>query len=64
MINWANWLIHKVCDGRQTPKSIIGIVETISLSVLLLKHVSYYVIIIGNHYLASTMCRSYEMCGM
>jgi hypothetical protein len=24
MINWANWLVHKVCDGRQTPKSIIG----------------------------------------
>jgi hypothetical protein len=33
MINWANWLVHKVCDGRQTPKSIIGIVETISLSI-------------------------------
>jgi hypothetical protein len=33
MINWANWLVHKVCDGRQTPKSIIGNVETISLSV-------------------------------
>jgi hypothetical protein len=32
MINWANWLVHKVCDGRQTPKSIIGNVETISLS--------------------------------
>jgi hypothetical protein len=33
VINWANWLVHKVCDGRQTPKSIIGNVETISLSV-------------------------------
>jgi hypothetical protein len=33
MINWANWLVHKVCDGRQTPKTIIGIVETISLSI-------------------------------
>jgi hypothetical protein len=33
MINWANWLAHKVCDGRQTPKSIIGNVETISLSI-------------------------------
>jgi hypothetical protein len=32
MINWANWLVHKVCDGRQTPKSIIGNIETISLS--------------------------------
>jgi hypothetical protein len=32
MINWANWLVHKVCDGRQTPTSIIGNVETISLS--------------------------------
>jgi hypothetical protein len=32
MVNWANWLVHKVCDGRQTPKSIIGNVETISLS--------------------------------
>jgi hypothetical protein len=33
MINWANWLVHKVCDGRQTPKSIIGNIETISLSI-------------------------------
>jgi hypothetical protein len=33
MINWANWLVHKVCDGRQTPKSIIENVETISLSI-------------------------------
>jgi hypothetical protein len=33
MINWANWLVHKVCDGRQTPKSIIGNVENISLSI-------------------------------
>jgi hypothetical protein len=32
MINLANRLVHKVCDGRQTPKSIIGNVETISLS--------------------------------
>jgi hypothetical protein len=32
MINYTNWLVHKVCDGRQTPKSIIGNVETISLS--------------------------------
>jgi hypothetical protein len=32
MINQANWLVHKVCDGRQTPKSIIGNIETISLS--------------------------------
>jgi hypothetical protein len=32
MINWANWLVHKVCDGRQTLKSIIGNIETISLS--------------------------------
>jgi hypothetical protein len=32
VINWANWLAHKVCDGRQTPKSIIGNIETISLS--------------------------------
>jgi hypothetical protein len=32
MINWANWLVHKVCDGRQTPESIIGNIETISLS--------------------------------
>jgi hypothetical protein len=32
MINWANWLVHKVCDGCQTPKSIIGNIETISLS--------------------------------
>jgi hypothetical protein len=32
MINWTNWLVHRVCDGRQTPKSIIGNVETISLS--------------------------------
>jgi hypothetical protein len=33
MINWANWLVHKVCDGHQTPKSIIGNVEIISLSI-------------------------------
>jgi hypothetical protein len=33
MINWANWLVHKACDGRQTPKSIIGNIETISLSI-------------------------------
>jgi hypothetical protein len=33
MINWANWLVHKVCDGRQTPKTVIGNVETISLSI-------------------------------
>jgi hypothetical protein len=33
MINWANWLVHKVCDGRQTPKSIIGNIESISLSI-------------------------------
>jgi hypothetical protein len=33
MINWANWLVHKVCDGRQTPKSIIENIETISLSI-------------------------------
>jgi hypothetical protein len=33
MINWANWLVHKICDGRQTPKSIIRNVETISLSI-------------------------------
>jgi hypothetical protein len=33
MINWANWLVHKVCDARQTPKSIIGNVDTISLSI-------------------------------
>jgi hypothetical protein len=33
MINWANWLVHKVCDGRQTPKSIIRNIETISLSI-------------------------------
>jgi hypothetical protein len=32
MINWANWLVHMVCDGRQTPKSIIENIETISLS--------------------------------
>jgi hypothetical protein len=31
MINWANWLVHKVCDGRQTPKSIVGNIKTISL---------------------------------
>jgi hypothetical protein len=37
MINWANWLVHKVCDGRQTPKSIIGNIETISLSRILYK---------------------------
>jgi hypothetical protein len=35
MINWANWLVHKVCDGRQTPKSIIGNIETISLSTVM-----------------------------
>jgi hypothetical protein len=29
MINWANWLVHKVCDGRQTPTSIIGNIETV-----------------------------------
>jgi hypothetical protein len=33
MINWANWLVHKVCDGCQTPKSIIGNVETIFVGV-------------------------------
>jgi hypothetical protein len=33
MINWANWLVHKVYDGRQTPKLIIGNIETISLSI-------------------------------
>jgi hypothetical protein len=32
MINKVSWLVHKVCDGRKTPKSIIGNVETISLS--------------------------------
>jgi hypothetical protein len=37
MINWANWLVHKVCDGRQTPKSIIGNVDTISLSEIMLR---------------------------
>jgi hypothetical protein len=36
MINWVNWLVHKVCDGRQTSKSIIGNIETISLSMTLL----------------------------
>jgi hypothetical protein len=38
MINWANWLVHKVCDGRQTPKLIIGNVETISLSFIIIVH--------------------------
>jgi hypothetical protein len=33
MINWANWLVHKVCDGRQTQKTTIGNIETISLSI-------------------------------
>jgi hypothetical protein len=33
MINYGNWLVQKVCDGRQTPKSIIGNIEAISLSI-------------------------------
>jgi hypothetical protein len=33
MINYAKWLVQKVCDGRQIPKSIIKNIETISLSV-------------------------------
>jgi hypothetical protein len=33
LINWAHRLVHKVCDGRQTPKSIIGNVETIYFSI-------------------------------
>jgi hypothetical protein len=32
MFNWANYLVHKVYDGRQTPKLIIENVEVISLS--------------------------------
>jgi hypothetical protein len=31
MIKWANLVSPQGCDGRQTPKSIIGNVETISL---------------------------------
>jgi hypothetical protein len=40
MINWANWSVHKVCDGRQTPKPIIGNIETISLSLGIIKSAS------------------------
>jgi hypothetical protein len=46
MINWANWLVHKVCDGRQTPKSIIGNIETISLSISLARMIMNLKIIV------------------
>jgi hypothetical protein len=34
MINWANWVVHKICDGCQTPKSIIENIETIFIGTL------------------------------